>query len=866
MRLRPEQITTLAQDHAARALADAFAPLHHTVEPSSKPNVVALRDPEGSVGLVELDQHARISAYRYPSGRQLRMEYSDDNRLTELELPSGLSVSLAYDDSARPVLIDREGLQWRLQYNAEDVISAASYPSQVGERIETDDQGDLVAHTDRNGRTTLFKRDASRRLIELVDANGSATTFQYGIWDRPDSLVRPDGVVEQVVRDGAGMPSEVLIDGELVASTNFQDGRLSEVRYADGECLSFTYDEKSRVTEARAGETMVKRAFDDEGRLIREEIDDQVVELEYTFDGRLATITTAQGRVRYQYDGDRRLVLVEDWLGGQQHYSYRDPDRGVVRSLPGLKEETTFTPVGLVSQVVTSAGDVPRMWQQYAHDEHDRVVSVNDSHVGQTSYAYDAEGQLLAAVGRDSAERFAYDSVGNRIAANALSASVNGANQLVAAGGERMLYDRRGNLVSREGMTGTTRYVFSTRNLLKTVELADGTKIEFAYDAFGRRCSKRVGDKVTRYMWSGSHMIYEWIEGKPDSHSEYLYKPETHEPLAMRQNRAVFYFHNGHDGAPRRLTDASGGMVWMAYYGVFGDLLHSEGSAHQPLRFAGQYADEETGLYYNLARYYAPDHGRYISRDPLDFAAGPNAYLYCYNDPLGGRDPTGLLSGFWKVAASAALITVGVVAVAFALPVVLGATAVTATVVATAGLVVAGGAAVGAGIRLGLAPDGCLACQRRAMIEGAIQGASIALALMTMMACPPAGMAFAAGGTTAGAATIAAGAAAVAAAVVAMSGSSSGGGGDGAEDDPPPKKKLKAKDRRKAEQEKAQEAKGKTEGTPGNNQAQNKEFKDAARGLSDDQKQQLHHAITKQNMTREEIIAERNAMFPENPY
>ena len=38
--------------------------------------------------------------------------------------------------------------------------------------------------------------------------------------------------------------------------------------------------------------------------------------------------------------------------------------------------------------------------------------------------------------------------------------------------------------------------------------------------------------------------------------------------------------------------------------------------AHQPLRYAGQYADGETGLHYNLFRYCGPQVGRFIVHDP----------------------------------------------------------------------------------------------------------------------------------------------------------------------------------------------------------------------------------------------------------
>ena len=60
-----------------------------------------------------------------------------------------------------------------------------------------------------------------------------------------------------------------------------------------------------------------------------------------------------------------------------------------------------------------------------------------------------------------------------------------------------------------------------------------------------------------------------------------------------------------------------------------------------PLRFQGQYADEETGLCYNRFRYYDPVIGRYLSPDPLGLEGGVHLYSYGWN-PTHWIDPLGL--------------------------------------------------------------------------------------------------------------------------------------------------------------------------------------------------------------------------------
>ncbi|WP_137517993.1 RHS repeat-associated core domain-containing protein, partial [Escherichia coli] len=71
------------------------------------------------------------------------------------------------------------------------------------------------------------------------------------------------------------------------------------------------------------------------------------------------------------------------------------------------------------------------------------------------------------------------------------------------------------------------------------------------------------------------------------------------------------------------------------------------GGVEQNLRYQGQYLDRETGLHYNLHRYYDPDVGRFMVTDPIGLAGGINLYQYAPN-PLSWIDPLGLLAGCWR--------------------------------------------------------------------------------------------------------------------------------------------------------------------------------------------------------------------------
>jgi RHS repeat-associated protein len=68
---------------------------------------------------------------------------------------------------------------------------------------------------------------------------------------------------------------------------------------------------------------------------------------------------------------------------------------------------------------------------------------------------------------------------------------------------------------------------------------------------------------------------------------------------------------------------------------------NEKGIIRQPIRFQGQYHDEETGLYYNRFRFYDPLQGRYVTQDPIGLLGGVNGFAYPEN-PVEWIDPSGL--------------------------------------------------------------------------------------------------------------------------------------------------------------------------------------------------------------------------------
>ena len=161
-------------------------------------------------------------------------------------------------------------------------------------------------------------------------------------------------------------------------------------------------------------------------------------------------------------------------------------------------------------------------------------------------------------------------------------------------------------------------------------------------------------------MWQVYRLLQEQQER--ELCSTYIYDPtDAWSPLARvdhlrdQNSGEIYWFNPDLNGAPLEVTDERGAVRWSGQYGSFGEVRHqSEGfsrvvnrtaMAHQPLRYAGQYADGETGLHYNLFRYYDPQVGRFIVQDPIGLNGGWNLYQYAPN-PLGWIDPLGLINEF----------------------------------------------------------------------------------------------------------------------------------------------------------------------------------------------------------------------------
>ncbi len=168
---------------------------------------------------------------------------------------------------------------------------------------------------------------------------------------------------------------------------------------------------------------------------------------------------------------------------------------------------------------------------------------------------------------------------------------------------------------------------------------SDGTDTyTYKYDANGIRTQKN--DK--QYIIDINNNVVAETDSSGTITDEILW---GHQPLARKTNGSWYYYiYNAH-GDVVGLVNESGTVVNTYEYTPWGEIRNETETVDNPIKYAGEYYDDELDMIYLRARYYDPQIGRFTSQDieegeisnPLDI----NRYVYCRNNPIKYVDPTG---------------------------------------------------------------------------------------------------------------------------------------------------------------------------------------------------------------------------------
>jgi RHS repeat-associated protein len=249
-------------------------------------------------------------------------------------------------------------------------------------------------------------------------------------------------------------------------------------------------------------------------------------------------------------------------------------------------------------------------------------------------------------------------------------------------------YDADGNLLSDGYNTSTSThegrwvYTWDAENRLIKMETSatavtagmSYTKLEFEYDWEGRR--------IARHVWKGG------TSGSPTFVSSRRWLYDGWNPVAEFSGTSAsaatgatdavltrytwgtdlsgsFQGAGGIGGLVLQTTVSSGVMERPSYdgngnivtwtmstgtaptarreYDGFGNVVMGENVWPSVFGFSTKIGDPETGLLYYGYRYHRPEHGRWISRDPIEEKGGLNLYGFVKNDGVSEVDVLGLI-------------------------------------------------------------------------------------------------------------------------------------------------------------------------------------------------------------------------------
>lgn len=186
-----------------------------------------------------------------------------------------------------------------------------------------------------------------------------------------------------------------------------------------------------------------------------------------------------------------------------------------------------------------------------------------------------------------------------------------------------------------------------------------GERTWYTYDAGGQRVRKvteLVADQIKEErIYLGGFEIYR-RRGINPVKRETFHVMDDKRRIALIETRTEgtetgvpaqvvrYQFENHLGSASLELNDQAQIISYEEYY-PYGNTsfqaVQSQTQTPKRYRYTGKERDEESGLYYHGARYYASWLGRWTSCDPAGMVDGPNLLAYGRNNPIKHLDPTG---------------------------------------------------------------------------------------------------------------------------------------------------------------------------------------------------------------------------------
>ncbi len=630
---------------------------------------VAVIDPLGRSVRLRRDAFGRVTAIEDAAGGTVRQGWNAEGKLTWRVTADGGHEEWLYDGEGNLTThqnavggttvyeygpfdlprwrTDPDGTRYEFTHDTELRLTAVTNPQGQVWRYRFDETGCLTEETDFNGRTLTYVSDAAGRLTQ-----------------------RTNGV------------------GQTVRLARDTQGRVVESRTGDGAATVLAYDLVGRLVSAANPDSVLEYSYDAVGRVLTESVDGLAVSNTYDLLGRRVRRTTPSGAVSdWAYDASS-LPTALTTTGGALTFEFDRNGREVARSIGdgALLTQSWDDGHRLSSQTIwaTSAAGAGEAAAQerrrlqertYVWRADGHLTETADQHDGVRRFDLDPAGRVTAVRAATWTESYAYDTLGNLTEADLPGdegAPERGGHEssgtlIRRAGRTGYEHDGQGRLIrtirhTLSGQRGEWRYDWDAEDRLTRVVTPDGAVWRYRYDALGRRVAKQRLDldgntvEETRFTWDGTNLAEQRTALADGVQAiTWDWEPGTHRPASQlnrswkaadgRQDEVDHRFYaivTDMIGTPSELVSPDGRIAWRSSTTLWGrPRTADDRELLCPLRFPGQYHDAETGLDYNLARYYDSATGRFLSPDPLGREPAPNHHSYVDN-PLSWSDPLGL--------------------------------------------------------------------------------------------------------------------------------------------------------------------------------------------------------------------------------
>ena len=532
------------------------------------------------------------------------------------------------------------------------------------ERWTYDDSGNVATYTNYAGAVCTYQYDGRNRCTGIGWNDGNVTPptgYFYDAASRVTEVLNWHADIHYTYDDSGAVVTEqqqIFPNGPPLTTTyhHDMDGNVSSIQYPGGKTPTFEYDKAqrcNRVTLNNSG--MVYYQYG--GTQLKSRQCGNGINTLYEYDhGRIVKIN----ELRYEnysstFPGS---YLYGHAPNGQLSWWCRQgwTDNTRVGGMETGRGDAFF--YDLDGSMINAARDITPTNGNWPSPYGDSSLGNNISYANPSAltndygYVYDAAGNRTKVT--------PYVSPTSQPSATYAPAKGDNEYQSVTQGSatNSFLYDGNYNLKSAGP---GWRFTYDAENhLARANQLGTNASAVFNYDGLGRLVEQAVGGKLTHFYYAGSQRIEErdGANGEALVYS-YLFDGPGADSILCRTDAAGsrLWYQADVLGNTVHLSDDGGHLVEQYLYDAYGapsvydgaGNLRAGGSAYDNrYLFKGSGAYEwlpALGLYYARARFYWPQHGRWLQPDPVGQAGGLNVYTYCGNDPVNGIDSSGLEAG-----------------------------------------------------------------------------------------------------------------------------------------------------------------------------------------------------------------------------